>query len=160
MTNRTKKYFSILGILFLLFSCNNSDIITKSEKEWLKQHPNLVVGLSPNAPPFQFVNEKGVEVGIFIDFLTIIEAKLDYKFKKVYHSDFSKLLIDTKKGNVDVLLEVQETDERKEFLNFTPYLISHNHIIVVKKSLLSGKPEYFQSSACNLNIISNIVFRF
>jgi PAS domain S-box-containing protein len=132
----TKIINSIFLTVFLssLFSCYNSEIITKNEKEWLKKHPNLVVGLSPNAPPYQFVNEKGEISGIFIDFLTIIENKIDYKFKRIYQSDFSKLLNDTKEGAVDILLEVQETEERKTFLNFTPYLLAHNHIIVVKKS--------------------------
>ncbi len=83
MTKNRIKYGLIFTLLIFLFSCNNSDIITKSEKEWLKQHPNLIVGLSPNAPPYQFVNEKGLEVGIFIDFFAIIEKRLDYKFKKV-----------------------------------------------------------------------------
>ncbi|MEI6141230.1 MAG: transporter substrate-binding domain-containing protein [Mariniphaga sp.] len=126
------RYFSSLVLLFFSLSCNHSDIITKSEKEWLNKHPNLVVGLSPNAPPYQFINENGEEVGIFIDFLTIIENRLDYKFKKVYQSDFSKLLNGTKEGSVDVLLEVQKTGESQQFLNFTPVHISHKYVIVVR----------------------------
>ena len=131
-----KKSKSWLPIAFILIisACEKVDIIDKNEKEWLKQHPNLIVGLSPNAPPYQFINEKGEEVGIFIDFLTIIEKRIDYKFKKVYQSDFSKLLIDTKVGSVDVLLEVQKTDERQQFLNFTPSLLSHKHVIVVRNT--------------------------
>ncbi len=128
------KYVGSLVVLFFAFSCNRSEILTKSEKEWLNKHPNLVVGLSPNAPPYQFINEKGEEVGIFIDFLTIIENQLDYKFKKVYQSDFSKLLTSTKEGSVDVLLEIQKTRERQLYLNFTPVLISHKHVIVVRKT--------------------------
>ena len=126
------RYFSSLVVLFFSLSCCHSDLITKHEKEWLNKHPNLVVGLSPNAPPYQFINEQGEEVGIFIDFLTIIENRLDYKFKKVYQSDFSKLLNGTKEGSVDVLLEVQKTGERQQFLNFTPVLISHKNVIVVR----------------------------
>lgn len=93
-----------------------------------------MLGLSPNAPPYQFINEKGEISGIFIDFLSIIENKLDYKFKKVYETDFPKLLSDNKNGTIDILLEVQATDERMEFLNFTPSLLSHNHVIVVNNS--------------------------
>jgi len=120
--------------VLILNSCNNADIIDKNEKEWLSKHPELVVGISTNAPPYQFVNNKGKISGIFIDFLSLIEKKLDYKFKKVYHSDFSKLLSDTKDGTIDILLEVQKTEERQKYLNFTPYLLSHPHVIVVRKS--------------------------
>ena len=128
------KYVGCLVVLIFAFSCKRSDIVTQSEKEWLNKHPNLVVGLSPNAPPYQFINESGEEVGIFIDFLTIIENQLDYKFKKHYQSDFSKLLNGTREGSVDVLLEVQKTDEREQYLSFTPVLISHKHVIVTRNS--------------------------
>ena len=124
----------IYTLLFFLISCNNSEIITRGEKEWLKQHPNLVVGLSPIAPPYQFVNEKGEVSGIFIDFFSIIEKRIDYKFKRVYVSDFAKLLNNTKEGNIDVILEVQQTDEREKYLNFTSSLISHNHVIITSVS--------------------------
>ena len=75
-------YFFIYIFLFCQFSCHNFDILTESEKEWLKEHPNLIVGLSPNAPPYQFINDKGEEVGIFIDFLTIIEDRINYNLKE------------------------------------------------------------------------------
>jgi two-component system sensor histidine kinase EvgS len=118
----------------ILVGCNNTPILNETEKDWLKQHDNLIVGISPNAPPYQFVNDQGEICGIFIDFLSIIESRLNYKFRKVYESDFSKLLASTKDGTVDLLLEVQKTDERLQYLNFTPLLTSHNHVIVVRKS--------------------------
>jgi hypothetical protein len=134
MTNKYLKYSLIFTVLIFLFSCNNSDIITKSEKEWLKQHPNLSVGISPNQPPYQFIDKNGLISGMFIDYLTIIEDRLDYKFKKVYQADWTKLLLDAKEGNVDVVLQIQKTEDRNEFLNFTPVLISHKHVIVVKNA--------------------------
>ena len=127
-------YFFIYIFLFCQFSCHNFDILTESEKEWLKEHPNLIVGLSPNAPPYQFINDKGEEVGIFIDFLSIIEDRINYKFKRIYQSDFPRLLSDIKDGTVDVILEVQKTDARQQYLNFTPLLISHKHVIVVRNT--------------------------
>jgi len=125
---------TIIAILTFLFSCSRSDTITEDEKEWLNQHQNLVVGLTTNAPPYQFINEKGEIGGVFIDFLTIIEKEIDYKFERTYNSDFSKLLEGTKTGTIDILLENQETEERKTFLKFTPSLVSHNHIIVVRNA--------------------------
>ena len=128
------KYCLLIMIIVGVYACNSEHIISRSEKVWLMQHPNLTVGLSPNAPPYQFINDKGEMCGIFIDFLTIIESSLNYKFKKVYQSDFSKLLSDIKTGDVDLLLEVQKTEEREKFLNFTQDLLSHPHVIVVRKS--------------------------
>jgi len=134
MIKQIKIYFSIFVVFAFLFSCNNSEIITEKERDWLLRHPNLVVGLSPNAPPYQFINEKGEISGIFIDFLAIIENRIDYKFSKIYESDFSKLLASTKDSTVDVVLEIQATAEREKFLNFSPALLSHNHVIVTRKN--------------------------
>ena len=134
MTKSIIQYGFILTILIFIFSCNNSDVITKSEKEWLKQHPNLSVGISPDQPPYQYIDKKGKISGMFIDYLTIIEDRLDYKFKKVNQPDWTKLLADAKEGNIDIILQIQETEVRKEFLNFTPVIISHKHVIVVKNT--------------------------
>lgn len=128
----TKALVFITTILLLL-SCSKQDILDEKEQLWLKNHPQLIVGLLPNSPPYQFINDEGEVSGIFIDYLRIIEDKLDYKFKKVYSSDFSKLLTGTRIGSIDLLVEVQETESRLKYLNFTPPLISHEHVIIVPK---------------------------
>jgi PAS domain S-box-containing protein len=134
MTKKTIIAILIFPLFLFQFSCTESDSINKSEIEWLKKHPNLSIGISPNQPPYQFIDEKGEVSGMFIDFLTIIEERIGYKFKKTYQLDWLKLLSDTKEGNIDIILEIQETDERKEYLSFTPFLISHKHVIVVKNA--------------------------
>lgn len=127
------KALVLISIILLMLSCSKQAIIDEKEQLWLKNHPQLIVGLLPNSPPYQFINNEGEVSGIFIDYLKIIEDKLDYKFKKIYSSDFSKLLDGTRIGSIDLLVEVQETENRLEYLNFTPPLISHEHVIIVPK---------------------------
>lgn len=127
------KALVLISIILLMLSCSKQEIIDEKEQLWLKNHPQLIVGLLPNSPPYQFINDEGEVSGIFIDYLKIIEDKLDYKFKKIYSSDFSKLLDGTRIGSIDMLLEVQETESRLKYLNFTPPLISHEHVIIVPK---------------------------
>ena len=134
MTQRILNIVLLFTSLLFILGCNKSRLLDKKESEWLKKHPHLVVGISPNAPPYQFVDQNGEINGIFIDFLSIIEDRLNYKFQKVYQSDFSLLLAKVKEGSVDLILEVQKTNEREKFLNFTPYLLSHPHIIVSRKN--------------------------
>ena len=134
MRQRILNYLLLFTSLLFVFGCNKSNLLDNKESEWLKKHPHLVVGISPNAPPYQFVDQNGEINGIFIDFLSIIEDRLNYKFQKVYQSDFSLLLAKVKEGSVDVILEVQKTKEREKILNFTPYLLSHPHIIVSRKN--------------------------
>jgi PAS domain S-box-containing protein len=134
MTLNKANFVVLLGLLLLTFGCTKPIIVNKSEKEWLKHHPGLTVGISPHAPPYEFVNSKGEVCGIFMDFLSLIETRLDYKFKKVYQSDFARLLSDARNGSVDVLTDIQKTGERQLYLKFTPHLVSHPHVIVVRKS--------------------------
>jgi len=132
MTNKMIKHGLLIVFTVIAIGCNKAPVIDENEKEWLKNHPDLSIGISSNQPPYQFINEKGELNGMFIDFLTIIEDQLNYKFKKIYQPDWTRLLSDAKEGNVDIVLEIQETNERKEYLNFTPFLVSHKHVIVVK----------------------------
>lgn len=129
-----KHAFIFFGLIFLTLACSKTPLITKEEKEWLHEHPDLIVGVSPNSPPFQFVNDEGEVSGIFIDFLSLIEAEIDYKFKKTYEFNFSKLLNDSRTGFIDVLLEMQKTKEREGYLRFSPVLFTHPHVIVVRNS--------------------------
>ncbi len=134
MGKKWTELFLLIMVLASFVSCNQSEFLNNSEKDWLKNHPNLTIGISPNEPPYQFVNEKGEVCGVFVDFLNIIEQRLDYKFKKVYNSDFSKLLNEIEERKLDVLLEVQNTKDRLDFMDFTPPLLSHSHVIITKKS--------------------------
>jgi PAS domain S-box-containing protein len=134
MINKYAFIFVLLIIFSVQLSCTDKEILNKSEQLWLNKHPNLVVGISTNAPPYQFINKNGELSGLFVDFLDDIEKNLHYKFNKTFESDFSKLLDQTKNGEVDVLLEIQKTEERKKFLNFTPSLFSHSHVIVVRNN--------------------------
>lgn len=55
--------------------------------------------------------------GIFIDYLQLIESKLGTHFNRKYYSDWSQLVQDTKDGKTDLILEVQQTPLKKNFLN-------------------------------------------
>ena len=126
----------IIVLTVIVSACNKAPVIDEGEKEWLKNHPDLSIGISPNQPPYQFIDDNSEISGMFIDFLGVIEDRLDYKFKKIYQSDWTRLLSDSKEGRIDIILQIQETGERKEYLNFTRSLLSHKHVIVVKKSLI------------------------
>lgn len=66
--------------------------------------------------------------------MELIEHKIDYKFKRVYSTDFSRFLSDIKSGTISVLLEIQKTEDRDKYMYFTPPLLSHKHVIVARKS--------------------------
>lgn len=116
----------------LLWSCERPLPLTDEERKWLNENPNLIVSISSIEPPFEFVNDEGEVVGMFIDFLSIIEERLDYKFQKTYYSKFQSGLEQAKCGEVDILIDIQATPEREQYLNFTPEVVSFPHALMVR----------------------------
>ncbi len=114
-------------------SCTNHDILSEKERNWLDEHPNLKAAVNPTYPPYQFINEENNVDGIFVGFVHLIEEKLDYEFDQVIYDDWSEVLKDAKEYKADVILEIQETEDRKAFLNFTPPLVTHPHVLVSKQ---------------------------
>ncbi len=132
------KVYSVLliaGLFIIASSCNQAteDILTQKERMWLQAHPNITVAVSTIFPPFQFVDADDNPVGISLDILTLLEKKIGYKFKKVYYHNWKNILDAGKTKNVDVILEIQETIERKNYFLFTKPFISIPHVIIMRK---------------------------
>ncbi|WP_165396006.1 transporter substrate-binding domain-containing protein [Flavobacterium sp. J27] len=114
-------------------SCSEKPILTTKEKLFLEKNDSIKVAVFPYYPPYQFTNDQGVMDGIFIDFLEEIETKINYKFKRVYYSDWNQLLNDAKTNKIDIVLEIQQTKEKEKFLTFYPPLFESKHAIVQQK---------------------------
>ena len=122
-------------ILLLSFSCSNTVDLSTEEKQWLSDTKEVKVGLFPYYPPYQFINEQGEIDGVFIDYLNELESKIGYKFKRVQYKDWLELIEDSKSSNLDIVLEIQKTESREEYLNFYAELFKSAQVIVTKKEL-------------------------
>lgn len=105
-------------------SSNPIDIyLNEKETIWLKQHPVLTVGSDPNWAPFEFRDKKGNYHGMIIDYLTIIENKLNIKFEYAQYETWEEMYIKTKKQELDLISNITPSPERSKALNFTtPYI--------------------------------------
>ncbi|UZO80314.1 transporter substrate-binding domain-containing protein [Aquimarina sp. ERC-38] len=119
--------------VYSISSCTRELNLTKEEKAYLKATDSIKVGLYPYYPPYQFINEQGKIDGIFVDYLKLIENKLGYTFKKVHYMDWSELIQDTRTGQLDVILEIQSTKEKENYLTFFPPIFSSEHVLVTHK---------------------------
>ncbi|MBF02689.1 MAG: histidine kinase [Flavobacterium sp.] len=124
-----------ITILLLLWatSCSDTSFLSSKEKKYLAKHDSIKVAVFPYYPPYQFTNDQGEMDGIFVDFLELIEQKIDYKFQRVYYTDWEKVLNDAKTNKVDMILEIQQTKEKESFLVFYPPLFESKHAIVQRK---------------------------
>ncbi|TPN85127.1 response regulator [Aquimarina algicola] len=135
----------LLYILFIfstcfiaLISCNKQTPITDEEKDWLANQDNITIALSPDYPPYQFINEDNTIEGLSIEYISLIEEKLNHKFKRKYYQEWPRLMEDVKKGKIDITTQIQATKNRKKYLNFYSEFFTSKHVITVRKGTSQG----------------------
>ncbi len=101
----------------------------------------LVVGTSPDFPPFEYIDEKGNVVGFDIDLIRLLAQKAGYKDIKIVTMDFDALIPALTQGKIDVIAAgMTITEERKKVVDFTdPYWEADQAILVRKDSNFKPK---------------------
>ncbi|GAA4114090.1 hypothetical protein GCM10022393_13370 [Aquimarina addita] len=123
----------VFFIIFLINSCSTNAVLTEEEINWLKDNKGLKVSTYGFYPPYQFNKENETVDGIFIDYLGLIEDKINYKFNKVSYNDWALLMKDAKNGEIDLILEIQNTEKRSAYLNFYSEIFNSEQMIVTRK---------------------------
>jgi len=116
---------SFLILFFCTINFSSADSITVTltakEKAWIKNHPEVFVGGSPDWAPFNFVNKNGEYSGIASDYLNLVAKKTGLTFS-VSIDEWSNNLNKIKTNQIDVLGAVYHTQEREQYLSFSdPY---------------------------------------
>lgn len=135
MKSRIFLLFLTIGLFLFVSSCKQKteDILTPKERMWLQAHPHIKIAVSTNFPPFQFTDENNNSCGLSVDILKLLEKNIDYEFEKVYFDNWKKILDAGKKQEVDAILEIQETLDRRSYFHFTKPFISIPHVIIMRK---------------------------
>ncbi len=137
-----RKIRLLLSLLFLVIftSCSNDpDLLDEDERAWLDANPNLIAAINPTYAPYQYINQQGELDGIFVGFLKLIEERIGYQFQKKMYYNWNDVLLDAKAKKIDVIIEIQETNDRNEYLTFSNPLVSQPHVIVTNNSIPKNK---------------------
>ncbi|NIK79082.1 polar amino acid transport system substrate-binding protein [Paenibacillus castaneae] len=112
------------------------------------QKKKLVMGTSPDYPPYESVDAKnnGEIIGLDIDIAKYITSKLGYELE-ISSMDFNGLVTALQSGRVDFVMSgMSATDERRQSVDFSNTYYAARNTIVSKKSAvleteesLSGK---------------------
>ncbi len=89
-----------------------------AEKDWLKNHPSIVIAVDNNYPPLNFKAKNGKLTGINIDILNLIEENLGIEII-LEGSSWNEALTKAMNHKVDGILNATPTPDREEKLNFT-----------------------------------------
>ena len=105
------------------------------ERQWLKDHPVIRVGIDSQWAPVEFVDEDGQEKGITIEYLKEIEKMLGVRFQISSGPDWQELLERTKSRKIDMISCIAKTPERSGFLTFTRPYISLPIVVLTGKDI-------------------------
>ena len=99
------------------------DLLSAEEKAWVAAHPTLRLATSSDYGPFTYVDNDGLVRGLSIDYVQRIEKLTGLRFERQPPAGFSTNLQRLASGQVDVLMSLRDTPERRQTLGFTrPYV--------------------------------------
>ena len=106
---------------------------TNQEREWLKKHPVIRIGINNSWAPMDFVDANGTPRGIGVDFIHEMNKHLGGRLK-IIPGPWTKIYNEVKnRKGLDVLSGVTPSDERRMFFDFTrPYIVIPHVIVAVK----------------------------
>ena len=97
--------------------------LTPEEQAWVRQHPQIIVGLDPAWPPYSYYSSDHVLVGIDVDMLAALRSHTGINFVAQSGVTWSDVYARAQKHKVDMLGGMAETPEREAIFDFTePYV--------------------------------------
>ena len=126
--------------LFLFINLFANVTLTKKEKEFIKEHPLLIIGTSVGWEPYSITNKDGYVEGFDVDVLNLIT-----KYTGLYFVEQTGNWVEmqqlVKEKEIDGLAALIKTKKREKYLNFSIPYTSVVTSILVKK----GNPKHIYS---------------
>lgn len=106
--------------------------LTEQEIQYIEQHPVLRAHNERNWPPINF-NVDGKPLGYSIDYMNTLAEHLGVRLEFVSGTDWAAFMNMLADGQLDVMLNIVQTEEReKRFLFTQPYISASSGIYVRK----------------------------
>lgn len=115
--------FLIVLFMFPAFSLSLNEIgLTEVERTYLMDKKVLRVCVDPNRLPFDGIDKNGKHSGLSKDYFEIYSRMLGVEIVVPKVRDWNDLIIKAKNRECDVVSQINSSEERKAFLDFTtPY---------------------------------------
>lgn len=105
---------------------------TDEEKEWIKAHPVIWIGVDPGFAPFEFISDSGKYMGMAADYLSIIQGLLGIEMRPVRGLSWHETVEQAKQGKIDLLPCVGITEERKKYFSYSDPYLSFPRVIITR----------------------------
>ena len=106
--------------------------LTSKEKAWLAEHPKINVGIMEAWPPMNFVDERSNPRGIGVDYIKLLNKRLNNALT-IVPKPFKESYDLVKNKKLEVLMDITPKKAREPFFNFTKPYLTIPHVIVGRK---------------------------
>ncbi|MBF0528849.1 MAG: transporter substrate-binding domain-containing protein [Deltaproteobacteria bacterium] len=106
--------------------------LTEQEKDFLNKTGPIRVHNESDWAPFNF-NENGVPKGFSIDYIKLAAQKIGLEIRFINGPSWNEFLEMTKKGEMDIMLNIAKSPERQQFLEFTASYITMVQMLYTRK---------------------------
>jgi two-component system, sensor histidine kinase and response regulator len=108
-------------------------LLSKAEKAWLAEHPEIRLGVDPSWPPFEQTTQDGEYAGIASDYVKLLNERLNIKMRADTGLTWSQVLEKARSREIDVIACAAPSPERERYLNFTRPYLTFQSVIVTRK---------------------------
>lgn len=106
-----------------------SVFLTREESTFLSMHHKIRVHNEKDWPPFNF-HEFGSPRGLSIDYMNLLAQKLGVVIEYVTGPSWNDFLEMLKEKELDVMLNIVQTEEREKYILYTPTYVKNPNVIV------------------------------
>lgn len=115
-----------------LSASSPASLFSEQEQAFIAAHPLLRVHNETDWPPFNF-NENGHPVGYSIDYMNLLAEKSGFRIEYVTGPSWNEFMGMIRAKQIDVMLNIVDTPQRRQFLAFTDaYLVAATSIYIRK----------------------------
>jgi PAS domain S-box-containing protein len=107
--------------------------LTTEEKSWLSEIEVIRIAHDPDFPPIEFINENGEYEGIAVEYIRLMEKRLQIDFEVVKCENWDEVLQRTINREIDVLAAAPLSKQRAIYLNSTSAHIVLPGVIITTK---------------------------
>ncbi len=106
--------------------------LTEQERQFLAKTGTLRAQNEKDWAPFNF-HENGAAKGFSIDYMKLLAKKIGVDVQFVNGPTWDEFLALTRKGELDVMLNIAKSPEREKFLEFAPSYVTMSRVLYTRK---------------------------
>lgn len=129
------------------------DLLSEEEREYLKKSDFITVQSEPDFPPFNYqANAKSV--GYSIDYANMLSEVIGKNIQFFKGKTWAEYLTMLENQEIDLLINIIKTDDRKKFARFTEPFIYLKNTVVTRKAAGLSKVSLEQLKAGKVAVIN------